>query len=73
VAIVHLSDRFCRARGIGYGVAEQVWLDSPNEPSLDDLKQYCLLLASLNTARLEAEMETYIRDVRALVTTIYHL
>jgi len=24
-------------------------------------------------ARLEAEMETYIRDVRTLVTTIYHL
>ncbi len=73
VAIVHLSDRFCRARGIGYGVAEKAWFDSPNEPSLDDLKQYCSLLACLNTTRLEAEMETYIRDVRRLVTTIYRL
>jgi putative nucleotidyltransferase with HDIG domain len=73
VAIVHLSDRFCRSRGIGYGVTEQVWFDSPNEPSLDDLKRYCSLFATLNTARLEAEMETYIRDVRTLVTTIYHL
>jgi len=73
VAIVHLSDRFCRARGIGYGVKDNAWFDSPNEPSLDDVKQYCPLLATLNPDRLWAEMETYIKDVRALVTTIYHL
>jgi hypothetical protein len=40
---------------------------------LDDLKRYCSLLTTLNTARLEAEMGTYIRDVRTLVTAIYHL
>jgi putative nucleotidyltransferase with HDIG domain len=73
VAIVHLSDRFCRARGIGYGVEDHAWFDSPLEPSLDDVKQYCPLLASLNPDRLWAEMETYIKDVRNLVTTIYHL
>ena len=73
VAIIHLSDRFCRARGIGYGIPEQVWFDNPREPSIDDLKAYCPLLATLNTARLEAEMETYIRDVRTLVTTIYRM
>jgi len=31
------------------------------------------LRASFKRSRLEAEMETYIRDVRTLVTTIYHL
>ena len=73
VGIVLLSDRFCRARGIGYGIDEQVWFDSPRDPSLDQVRGYCPLLASVNFNRLSAELDTYIKDVRNLVRVIYHL
>ncbi|HLH09706.1 MAG TPA: HDOD domain-containing protein [Terriglobales bacterium] len=73
VGIVHLSDRLCRTRGVGYGIEEQAWFDSPNEPSLEQLQEYYPLLKTVNTARLFAEVDTYINDVRKLVTALYHL
>lgn len=73
VAIVHLSDRFCRAKGVGYGFQETSWFDSKREPSLEQIQGYCPILGSVNWTRLCDEIEVYLRDVKKLVTAIYHL
>ncbi len=71
VSLVHLSDEFCRMRGMGYGYYESRQLDITSDPGWEILVNQYPHLKDLDLARFTFEMDHDITEVQNLVDTVY--
>jgi HD-like signal output (HDOD) protein len=71
VAIVELSDLLCRVSGLNYGYIENRQVNLLEQPGFIVLSQQCKGLKDLDWARLTLEMDSYMDEVRSLVSAIY--
>lgn len=71
VALVELSDLLCRVSGLNYGYIENRQVNLLEQPGFTVLSQQCKALKDLDWARLTLEMDSYMDEVRALVSAIY--
>src|SRR5579863_4756659 len=71
VALVELSDLLCRVSGLNYGYVENRQANLLEQPGFTVLAQQCKGLKDLDWARLTLEMDSYMDEVRSLVSAIY--
>lgn len=71
VAIVELSDLLCRVSGLNYGYVENRQVNLLEQTGFAVLSHQCKGLKDLDWARLTLEMDSYMEEVRALVSAIY--
>jgi HD-like signal output (HDOD) protein len=71
VALVSLSDLFCRMGGVGYGYTEDREVDFVGEPGFAMLVKECPSLETFDWARFTFELESYMEEVRRLVKQLY--
>ncbi len=71
VAIVHLSDLFCRERGLGYGYAESRKIDFTCSPAWLMLVQTCRRMGRPHLTRFFKELEAYFEEVVKFVDAAF--
>jgi HD-like signal output (HDOD) protein len=71
VSLVHLSDEFCRMRGMGYGYYESRQLDITSDPGWEILVNQYPHLKDLDLARFTFEMDNDVIEVQSLVDAVY--
>lgn len=71
VALVEISDLLCRMSGLNYGYIENRQVNLLEQTGFAVLSQQCQGLKDFDWARLTFEMDSYMEEVRALVSTIY--
>lgn len=71
VALVELSDLLCRVSGLNYGYVENRQVNLLEQTGFKVLSQQCKGLKDLDWARLTLEMDSYMDEVRSLVSAIY--
>lgn len=73
VAIAALSDKLCRMWQLDYGYREDIQLDFCAESSCSILADSFPSFRNLDLARFTLEVESYISEVRTLVSVIFRL
>lgn len=73
VAIVHLSDLFCRMRGMGYGYYEPLQVDFMSDPAWTLLAEHFSKLASMDLALFTFELDALMDDAYKLVEEIFSM
>lgn len=73
VALVTLSDRICRANGLGYGYSEEVSIKLEDNELLDVIRAEWPVARNLNWPQLVTELKNYLNDVRKLVSALFRL
>jgi HD superfamily phosphohydrolase YqeK len=71
VAIVHLSDIFCRMRGMGYGYYEALRVDFMGDSAWTLLAGQYPKLASMDLALFTFELDALVEDVQRLVEEVF--
>jgi HD-like signal output (HDOD) protein len=71
VALVHLSDLFCREHGLGYGYFEARQIDFTCSPAWLILVQTCRQMGRPYLTRFFGELEEYLGDVMKFVDSIF--
>jgi putative nucleotidyltransferase with HDIG domain len=71
VAIIHLSDLFCRMRDMGYGYYEPLGVDFMADPAWTLLAGQFRKLASMDLALFTFELDTLMDDVQRMVEDIF--
>jgi len=71
VALVHLSDLFCREHGLGYGYHEAREIDFTCSPAWLILVQTCRQMGRPYLSRFFAELEDYFTEVVKFVDSAY--
>jgi len=71
VAIIALSDLFCRMCSLGYGYVENTQINFLEEPGFSILSRECPSVAGLDWARFTFELESYMEEVHRLVAVLY--
>lgn len=69
VAVVHLSDLFCRDHGFGYGYHEERQIDFTCSPAWLILVQTCRQMGRPTLSRFFTELEEYLPEVVKFVDT----
>jgi putative nucleotidyltransferase with HDIG domain len=71
VALVHLSDLFCRMRGLGYGYYERHKVDLIGDPAWTVLLQEHRDLEGMDLVRFTFELDEAVEEIHALVSTVF--
>jgi HD-like signal output (HDOD) protein len=71
VAIVHLSDLFCRDYGLGYGYHEARRIDFTCSPAWLTLVQTCRQMGRPYLSRFFSQLEEYFSEVIQFVDSVY--
>jgi len=71
VAIVHLSDLFCRMRNMGYGYYEPLCVDFTDDPAWHLLAGHFRKLASMDLALFTFELDVLIEEAQKLVDEVF--
>ncbi len=71
VALVHLSDLFCRMRGLGYGYYECHKVDLIADPAWAILLKENSDLEALDVVRFTFELDEAVDEIHALVATVF--
>jgi len=71
VAIVHLSDLFCRMRDMGYGYYEPLRVDFTADPAWHLLAAHFHKLASMDLALFTFELDSLIEEVQKMVDEVF--
>jgi hypothetical protein len=71
VSLVHLSDLFCRLRGLGYDYYESRQVEFSREPGWLHLAVKFPGIAGVDVERFTFEMDEYAREVSAGVSTVF--
>lgn len=71
VALVHLSDLFCREHGLGYGYYEARQIDFTCSPAWLILVQTCRRMGRPYLTRFFGELEEYFSDVMKFVDGVF--
>jgi putative nucleotidyltransferase with HDIG domain len=74
VALVNLADLFCRWRGLGYGYSESMLHGRfSEEPSWQHLSANCNGLHCNDFKKLTVDLDTYLKEVRNLVSVVFRM
>jgi hypothetical protein len=73
VAIVHLSDLFCRMRNMGYGYYEPLRIDFTNDPSWHLLAGHFQRLGSMDLALFTFELDVLIEEAQEMVDEVFSM
>lgn len=71
VALVNVSDRLCRAHGLGYGFPENLRIHWATDEAIEIISQAWPVARSVNWAMLSGELDSYLKDVQKLVSVLY--
>jgi HD-like signal output (HDOD) protein len=71
VALVHLSDLFCRERGLGYGYYETRRIDFTCSPAWLVLVQTCRQMGRPQLTRFFGELDEYFSEVVKFVDSVF--
>ncbi|MGH9493653.1 MAG: HDOD domain-containing protein [Candidatus Sulfotelmatobacter sp.] len=71
VTLVELSDLLCRMSGLHHGFIERRQVNLLEQPGFALLASRCPVLRSFDWARLTFELDSYMDEVHALVSSIY--
>jgi putative nucleotidyltransferase with HDIG domain len=71
VALVHLSDLFCRMRGLGYGYYERHKVDLIGDPAWAVLLKEHRDLEGIDLVRFTFELDEAVGEIHALVSTVF--
>ena len=70
-AIVNIADLLCRTSGLGYGYQENIEVSLQDEPAWKILAAQSPRIRSLDMVCLTLEIESYVKEVRALVAVLF--
>jgi HD-like signal output (HDOD) protein len=70
-AIVNIADLLCRTSGLGYGYQENIEVSLQDEPAWKILAAHLPRIRSLDMVCLTLEIESYVKEVRALVAVLF--
>lgn len=70
-AIVNIADLLCRTSGLGYGYQENIEVSLQDEPAWKILAAHLPRMRSLDMVCLTLEIESYVKEVRALVAVLF--
>lgn len=71
VSLVHLSDLFCRVRGLGYDYYESRQVEFAHEPGWLHLAAKFPGMANLDVERFTFELDEYAREVGGVVEAVF--
>lgn len=71
VALISLGDRLCRSHGLGYGFAEKVAPDWVDDEAVNIVRAKWPAAAVVNWAKFSVELDSYLTDVKKLVSVLY--
>jgi HD-like signal output (HDOD) protein len=72
-AIVNIADLICRTSGLGYGYEESISIALQDEPAWKIISAHSPRVKSLDLVRLTLETESYMQEVRTLVSVLFRL
>jgi HD-like signal output (HDOD) protein len=72
-AIVNIADLLCRTSGLGYGYRENIEVSLQDEPAWKILAAQSPRIQTLDMVCLTLEIESYVKEVRALVAVLFRL
>jgi HD-like signal output (HDOD) protein len=72
-AIVNIADLLCRTSGLGYGYQENIEVSLQDEPAWKILAAQSPRIQTLDMVCLTLEIESYVKEVRALVAVLFRL
>lgn len=71
IALVSLSDRLCRIHGLGYGYPENITINWESDDAISTIRDSWPIARSVNWPRFSSELDSYLGDVRKLVSVLY--
>lgn len=71
--IVNIADLLCRTSGLGYGYQENIEISLQDEPAWKILAAQSPRIQSIDMVCLTLEIESYVKEVRALVSVLFRL
>ncbi len=72
-AIVHIADLLCRTSSLGYGYQENITFTLQDEPAWEIIAAQSPRLRDLDLVRFTLEIESYVKEVRTLVSVLFRL
>jgi HD-like signal output (HDOD) protein len=72
-AIVNIADLLCRTSGLGYGYQENLEVSLQDEPAWKIIAAQSPRLRSLDLVCFTLEIESYVKEVRTLVSVLFRL
>jgi len=72
-AIVSIADMICRTSGLGYGYEESLQLTLQDELAWKILSPQCPSVQSLDVVGFTIETETYVKEVRNLISVLFRV
>ena len=73
VSLVNIADLLCRTSGLGYGYTEKLEVRLQEEPAWNVLASYSPRVHSLDMTCFTLEIESYVQEVRTLVSVLFRL
>jgi putative nucleotidyltransferase with HDIG domain len=73
VALINVADLLCRFRGLGYGFSERQSVCVTGEPSFKHLAEMFPVLWRTDIEKLTFELDSYMDEVRNLVSVLFRL
>jgi HD-like signal output (HDOD) protein len=72
-AIVNIADLLCRTSGLGYGYQENIEISLQDEPAWKIIAAHSPRVQTLDMVCLTLEIESYVKEVRTLVSVLFRL
>jgi putative nucleotidyltransferase with HDIG domain len=72
-ALVNISDLLCRTSGLGYGYVEDLTFTLQEEPAWKIISSHSLRMQDFDMVRFTLEVESYVKEVRTLVSVLFRL
>jgi HD-like signal output (HDOD) protein len=72
-ALVNIADLLCRTSGLGYGYQENIEINLQDEPAWKILAANSPRIQSLDMVCFTLEIESYVKEVRALVSVLFRM
>jgi HD-like signal output (HDOD) protein len=72
-AIVNIADLICRTSSLGYGYEENITVTLQEEPAWKIIADQSSRLRGLDMVRFTLEVESYVKEVRTLVSVLFRL
>jgi HD-like signal output (HDOD) protein len=72
-AVVNIADLLCRTSGLGHGYEENIAVTLQDEPAWKIIAAHSPRLATLDMVCFTLEIESYVKEVRTLVSVLFRL
>lgn len=72
-ALVNIADLLCRTSGLGHGYEENIAVTLEEEPAWAIMREHLPRLQSLDMVCFTLEIQSYVKEVRTLVSVLFRL